>query len=51
MSDTSKRNGLLPNNLPARRVVTNNSEMEKIKGMLKNLNQLHDDVKQFRALP
>ena len=51
MFDTSARgNDLLPNHLPAQEVVTNKSEMEKTKRMLKNFNQLHDDVKHFRAL-
>ena len=51
MSDTlARENGLLPNHLPAQEVDTNKSEMEKTKRMLKNLNQLHDDVKHFRAL-
>lgn len=51
MSDTlARENGLLPNHLPAQEVVTNKSEMEKTKRMLKNFNQLHDDVKHFRAL-
>lgn len=51
MFDTSARgNDLLPNHLPAQEVVTNKSEMEKTKRMLKNLNQLYDDVKHFGAL-